>query len=93
MDEMENNFRKERIEMLTKIQELEESKKNIIETGSKDCNEKLSMITQTLQNLREEVGTKDKKIKEQEIKINDLSGIIQSKLARFHPGSNLRDKL
>ena len=51
------------------------------------------MITQTLQNLREEVGTKDKKIKEQEIKINDLSGIIQSKLARFHPGSNLRDKL
>ena len=47
----------------------------------------------TSKSVNEYLSKKDKKIKEQEIKINDLSGIIQSKLARFHPGSNLRDKL
>ena len=30
MDEMENLFRKERIDLLTKIQELEESKKQVV---------------------------------------------------------------
>ena len=93
MDEMENLFRKERIDLLTKIQELEESKRQVVETKSKDCEDKLVMITQTVQNLREDLGNKENKIKEQEIKIKDLSGIIQSRLARFHPDSNLKDKI
>ena len=93
MEEMENIFRKERIELLTKIQELEDSKKLVIESKSKDCEDKLNMITLTVQNLKEDLTKKENKIKEQENKINDLSGIIQSRLARFHPGSNLKDKL
>jgi hypothetical protein len=67
--------------------------KEVTVQDCEECNNKLTMISQTLQNLREEILTKDKLIKEQETKINDLSGIIQSKLARFHPGSNLREKL
>jgi predicted nucleic acid-binding Zn-ribbon protein len=93
MNEMENLFRKERIDLLTKIQELEESKRQVVETKSKDCEDKLVMITQTVQNLKEDLGNKENKIKEQEIKIKDLSGVIQSRLARFHPGSNLKDKI
>lgn len=60
-----------------------------IEVGSRDCDEKLKLITQTLQNLRTEIMEKDRKISEQEIKINDLTSIFKNKLTRFHPGSNL----
>jgi hypothetical protein len=51
------------------------------------------MIGYTLQSLRTQINEKDEKLKQQEIKINDLSGIITSRLARFHPGSNLKDKI
>jgi hypothetical protein len=58
-----------------------------------DCNEKLTMISLTLQTLRGQVSEKDDKIKDLETKINDLSGIITSRLARFHPGTNIQEKL
>jgi len=58
-----------------------------------ECNEKLSMISETLQKLRGQISDKDDKIKELETKINEMSGIFKSKLARFHPGTNLRDTI
>lgn len=61
--------------------------------GSKDCDEKLVMLTQTLQNVRNELILKDNKIAEQEIKIKEMGEIVKSRLARFHPGSNLSKTL
>ena len=61
--------------------------------GSKDCDEKLVMLTQTLQNVRNELIAKDNKIAEQEIKIKEMGDIVKSRLARFHPGSNLSKTL
>lgn len=61
--------------------------------GSKDCDEKLVMLTQTLQNVRNELILKDNKIAEQEIKIKEMGDIVKSRLARFHPGSNLNKTL
>lgn len=58
-----------------------------------ECNEKLSMISETLQKLRGQISDKDDKIKELETKINEMSGIFKSKLARFHPGTNLKDTI
>jgi hypothetical protein len=58
-----------------------------------ECNEKLTMISETLQKLRGQNSEKDDKIKELETKINEMSGIFKSKLARFHPGTNLRDTI
>lgn len=58
-----------------------------------ECNEKLSMITETLQKLRGQISDKDDKIKDLETKINEMSGIFKSKLARFHPGTNLKDTI
>lgn len=60
-----------------------------VEVGSKDCDEKLVLITQTVQNLRNEMIEKDRKISEQDLKISELTSIFKNKLARFHPGSNL----
>jgi hypothetical protein len=71
----------------------EVQKEVIVNADCKECNEKLEMIGYTLQSLRTQINEKDEKIKQQEIKINDLSGIITSRLARFHPGSNLKDTL
>jgi|LakMenEpi03Aug12_release.lakeMendotaPanAssembly.Ray.scaffolds.fasta_scaffold1000468_2 hypothetical protein len=58
-----------------------------------ECNEKLSMISETLQKLRGQISDKDDKIKDLETKINEMSGIFKSKLARFHPGTNLKDTI
>lgn len=71
----------------------EVQKEVIVNADCKDCNDKLEMISQTLQSLRTEINSKDEKIKEQETKINELSGIIKSRLARFHPTSNLKDTI
>jgi hypothetical protein len=71
----------------------EVQKEVLVNADCKDCNDKLEMITITLQNLRTQINEKDEKIKQQEIKINDLSGIITSRLARFHTSSNLNDTL
>lgn len=71
----------------------EVQKEVIVNADCKDCNDKLEMISLTLQNLRNQINEKDEKIKQQEIKINDLSGIITSRLARFHPSSNLKDTI
>ena len=60
-----------------------------IEVGSKDCDEKLISLTQTLQKIRLELSEKDIQIKEQETKINELTTIFKNKIARFHPGSNI----
>jgi hypothetical protein len=60
-----------------------------VEVGSRDCDEKLKLITQTLQNLRTEIMEKDRKISEQELKINDLTSIFKNKMARFHTTSNI----
>jgi hypothetical protein len=73
------------------IKEVE--KEVVVNADCKECNEKLEMIGYTLQSLRTQINEKDEKLKQQEIKINDLSGIITSRLARFHPGSNLKDKI
>lgn len=71
----------------------EVEKEVVVNADCKECNEKLEMIGYTLQSLRTQINEKDEKLKQQEIKINDLSGIITSRLARFHPGSNLKDKI
>ena len=71
----------------------EVEKEVVVNADCKECNEKLEMIGYTLQSLRNQINEKDEKLKQQEIKINDLSGIITSRLARFHPGSNLKDKI
>jgi len=68
-------------------------KEVVINADCKDCNEKLEMITNTLQTLRTQINEKDENLKQQEIKINDLSGIITSRLARFHTSSNLKDTI
>ena len=73
------------------IKEVE--KEVVVNADCKECNEKLEMIGYTLQSLRTQINEKDEKLKQQEIKINDLSGIITSRLARFHPGSNLKDTI
>jgi hypothetical protein len=69
----------------------EVEKEVVINADCKECNDKLEMIGNTLQNLRSQLTEKENKIKEQENKINDLSGIITSRLARFHSSSNLKD--
>lgn len=71
----------------------EVEKEVVVNADCKECNEKLEMIGYTLQSLRTQINEKDEKLKQQEIKINDLSGIITSRLARFHPGSNLKDTI
>jgi hypothetical protein len=71
----------------------EVQKEVIVNADCKDCNEKLEMISKTLQNLRSQLNEKDELLKKQDSKINDLSDIIKSRLARFHPSSNLKDML
>jgi hypothetical protein len=61
--------------------------------GSKDCDEKLELMSKTVQTLRTETIEKDKKILEQETKISELTSIFKNKIARFHPGSNLNQTL
>ena len=69
----------------------EVEKEVVVNADCKECNDKLEMIGLTLQSLRNEISDKDKLLKEQETKINDLSALITSRLARFHSSSNLKD--
>lgn len=64
-----------------------------VEVGSKDCDEKLTTLTQTLQTLRLDLIDKDTKIKEQQIKIDELTTIFKNKVARFHPGSDISKRI
>jgi hypothetical protein len=64
-----------------------------IEVGNKDCDEKLISLTQTLQTLRLDLTEKESKIKEQQIKIDELTTIFQNKVARFHPGSDISKRI
>jgi hypothetical protein len=64
-----------------------------VEVGSKDCDEKLTTLTQTLQTLRLDLIDKDAKIKEQQIKIDELTTIFKNKVARFHPGSDISKRI
>jgi hypothetical protein len=73
------------------VKEIE--KEVVVNADCKDCNDKLQMISETLQDLRSQLNKKDELIKQQEEKINDLGGVIKSRLARFHPGSDLRKTL
>ena len=64
-----------------------------VEVGSKDCDEKLTTLTQTLQTLRLDLIDKDAKIKEQQIKIDELTTIFKNKVARFHPSSDISKRI
>jgi len=64
-----------------------------VEVGSKDCDEKLTTLTQTLQTLRLDLTDKENKIKEQQIKIDELTTIFKNKVARFHPGSDISKRI
>jgi hypothetical protein len=72
-------------ELLTRIEKM-----RIEGTGPTD---KEKMLSDTLQTLRTQINEKDIKIKGLEDKIAYLSNLIQNKLATYHPGSNLKDKI
>lgn len=64
-----------------------------LEKKHQDCENKNTMISQTLQDLRSQIRNREIKIGELENKIRDLSVIIEKRLATFHTSSNLKDKL
>jgi hypothetical protein len=68
----------------------EVEKEVVVNADCSECNEKLNKITVTLQDLRTQLNNNEELIKQKEQKINELSSVIKSRLARFHPGSDLR---
>lgn len=99
-EEMENNFQKEKEQLLKKIDELGEGKivevpvevikEVIIEKEPDDT--KIKALEQTLQKLKFDNIDKDKKIKELEDKIIKIQ-LEQPNKATYLRGSNLNDKL
>lgn len=88
-------------ELLLKIQQLENEKNELSlrlqqlyeEQQNIKNNDKSKLLEETLYKLRVELSEKNKKIKELEEQVKQLGETIRNKLATFHPGSNLRDKL
>lgn len=87
-------------ELLSKIQQLENQPPKVIEIikevpveVSVQDNRKLDMISQTLQNLKQELTQKNKKIEELEKIISNFENYKQSAGAAFLRGSNLNDTL
>jgi len=75
------------------IKPLEKVKEVLVE---KDCSElqtKLEQLSETTMSLRGTISQQEKTIQVQEEKINNLSGIIQSKLAKYHSTSNLKNTI
>jgi hypothetical protein len=75
------------------IKPLEKVKEVLVE---KDCSElqaKLEQLSETTMSLRGVISQQEITIKVQEEKINNLSGIIQSKLVKYHSTSNLKNTL
>jgi hypothetical protein len=77
----------------SELKPFEVTKEVVVEKDCEDLKSKLAMVTETASTLRSEIIDKDKLIEQQIEKINNLSGIITSKLARFHSTSNLRDTI
>jgi hypothetical protein len=90
--EMENIFQNEKNELLLKIQQLEERKPEIIEKVVGD-ETKQRMLEQTLQILRTENFSKDKKIKELEDIVSDCRKYEQKIGAVYLRGTNLDETL
>ena len=89
---MENIFQNEKNELLLKIQQLEERKPEIIEKVVGD-ETKQRMLEQTLQILRTENFSKDKKIKELEEIVSDCRKYEQKIGAVYLRGTNLDETL
>lgn len=108
IEELESNFQNEKKELLTKINELENQEPKVIEVVREipvekivekevikevtDTN-KMSLLQETLQNLRLENIEKDKKIKDLEIRINAMGQEDVRRGAVYLRGSNLNDTL
>jgi hypothetical protein len=100
--EMENIFQNEKNNLLSKIQELENTPPKIIEVikevivetkGNDDWKLKLEALQNTVQKLKQDNIEKDKKIKEYEKTIQDIQKFQEDRKAAFLRGSNLDDKL
>jgi hypothetical protein len=89
---MEKIFQNEKNELLLKIQQLEERKPEIIEKVVGD-ETKQRMLEQTLQILRTENFSKDKKIKELEEIVSDCRKYEQKIGAVYLRGTNLDETL
>jgi hypothetical protein len=89
---MEKIFQNEKNELLLKIQQLEERKPEIIEKVVGD-ETKQRMLEQTLQILRTENFSKDKKIKELEDIVSDCRKYEQKIGAVYLRGTNLDETL
>jgi uncharacterized protein YlxW (UPF0749 family) len=61
----------------------EEASINIKSEDNKELQNKINMLTETIQHLKREVLNKDNVIKEQQNKIDNLSQIISNKLLKF----------
>jgi hypothetical protein len=90
--EMEIFFQNEKNELLLKIQQLEENKPEVIEKVVGD-ETKQRMLEQTLQTLRTENFSKDKKIKELEDIVSDCRKYEQKMGAVYLRGTNLDETL
>ena len=86
MDEMENNFQNE---MSKKDKELDELRRNL---DIPEEDNRLTMLSDTLQKLKKEIIDKDKKIEELSTKINILENNI-NKGAVFMKASNISQNL
>jgi hypothetical protein len=101
--EMENIFQNEKTELLSKIQQLENTppkiveviKEIVIEKESTDIGlkSKLEAIQNTVQKLKQDNIEKDNKIREYEKTIEEIQKFQEEKKAMFLRGSNLDDKL
>jgi chromosome segregation ATPase len=100
---MENIFQNEKTELLSKIQQLENTppkiveviKEIVIEKESTDIGlkSKLEAIQNTVQKLKQDNIEKDNKIREYEKTIEEIQKFQEEKKAMFLRGSNLDDKL
>lgn len=63
------------------------------ETDCSECDNKLKQIGETLQAMRQTIADKDNEIETLKNKSQELGEIIKTRLARFHPGSNLKQTL
>jgi hypothetical protein len=101
--EMKNIFQNEKTELLSKIQQLENTppkiveviKEIVIEKESTDIGlkSKLEAIQNTVQKLKQDNIEKDNKIREYEKTIEEIQKFQEEKKAMFLRGSNLDDKL
>lgn len=97
-EELENNFQKEKNELLSRIKELENREPEVREVVREVTKEvvdtsKNQMLQETIQKLRSENIEKDKKIKELELQKDSLIASDLQRGAVYLRGSNLNDTL